>query len=60
MSCVASCGAQTAKQKTYARFLKAGMEQMKSGHYEAARDSFEEAIRYNDADSAAHLGLGIA
>ena len=60
MSCVASCGAQTAKQKTYARFLKAGMEQMKSGHYEAARDSFEEAIRYNDADSAAHLCLGIA
>jgi tetratricopeptide (TPR) repeat protein len=56
----ALCGAQTAEHNAYVRFVKAGMEQMKSGHYEAARDYFEEAIRYNDAGGAAHLGLGIA
>jgi tetratricopeptide (TPR) repeat protein len=42
------------------RFVKTGIDQMKSGNYEAARDSFEEALRYNDSDTNAHLGLGIA
>jgi tetratricopeptide (TPR) repeat protein len=52
--------AQTAEQNTYARFLNNGMEQMKAADYRAARNSFEQALRYNDSDSAAHLGLGIA
>jgi len=59
-ACIAPCYAQTAEQNTYVRFLRAGMEQLKNGNYNAARDSFDEAIRYNDADSAGHLGLGIA
>jgi tetratricopeptide (TPR) repeat protein len=51
---------QTVEQNTYARLLRTGAEQMKSGDYQAARDSFSEALRYNDSDPAAHLGLGIA
>jgi tetratricopeptide (TPR) repeat protein len=54
------CYAQTAEQNTYVRILKSGMEQMKGGHYDAARAFFDEATRYNDSDSAGHLGLGIA
>jgi len=52
--------AQTAERNSYARFVKAGSEQMKSGDYQAARDSFAEALRYDDSDPVAHLGLGIA
>src|SRR5574337_324802 len=52
--------AQSAEQNTAGRCIRIGMEQMKSGNYEAARDSFVEAVRYNDAESVAHLGLGIA
>lgn len=52
--------AQTAEQNTYVRLVKSGMEQMKAGEYQAARNSFTEALRYNDGDSAAHLGLGLA
>ena len=51
---------QTAEQNTYARFVKAGVQQMNGGDYQAARDSFEEALRHNDSDPAAHLALGIA
>jgi tetratricopeptide (TPR) repeat protein len=52
--------AQTAEQNAYARFLKEGSAQMKAGDYEAARESFEHAIEYNDAASGGHLNLGIA
>jgi Tfp pilus assembly protein PilF len=52
--------AQTAEQNAYARFLKEGSAQMKSGDYEAARESFEHALEYNDAAPEGHLGLGIA
>jgi tetratricopeptide (TPR) repeat protein len=51
--------AQTAEQNTAARYLKSGMEQMKAVDYEAARDSFEQALRYDDSSAAAHLGLGV-
>ncbi len=60
MIIVSSSYAQTAEQNTYARFLKKGVEQIKAADYRAARDSFEQALRYNDSDFAAHLGLGIA
>ncbi len=52
--------AQTAEQNTYARLLKNGMERIKAGDYEGARDSFEQALKYNDSAQDAHLGLGIA
>ncbi len=55
----AAVSAQTAEQNTYARHVRTGMEQIKAGDYQAAKSSFEEAIRYIDSDSAAHLGLGI-
>ena len=51
--------AQTAEQNTAARYLKSGMVQMKAVDYEAARDSFEQALRYDDSSAAAHLGLGV-
>ncbi len=57
---VSSASAQTAEQNTSRRHIREGMEQIKSGNYPAAQGSFEEAIRYNDGDSTAHLGLGIA
>jgi len=52
--------AQTADQNTYAHYMKEGSAQMKSGNYEAARESFEQALQYNDAASDGHLNLGIA
>jgi tetratricopeptide (TPR) repeat protein len=51
--------AQTAEQNTYARCLNKGAEQMKAGDYSSARDSFQEALRYNDSGYDGHLGLGI-
>jgi tetratricopeptide (TPR) repeat protein len=52
--------AQTAEQNTYARFVKAGSEQMQHGDYQTARDSFAEALRYDDSGFFGHLGLGMA
>jgi hypothetical protein len=52
--------AQTAEQNTSVRFLKAGSEQMKNGDYQAARDSFAEALRYDDSNPFGHLGLGMS
>jgi tetratricopeptide (TPR) repeat protein len=52
--------AQTAEQNTYARFVKTGSEQLKSGDYQAARDSFAEALRYDESGFFGHLGLGMA
>jgi tetratricopeptide (TPR) repeat protein len=52
--------ALTAEQNTANRYIRAGMEQMKANDYKSARDSFEQAIRYDDLSPAAHLGLGMA
>jgi len=52
--------AGTAEQNTSVRLVRQGAEQMKAGDYQSARDSFYEALRYNDEDAAAHLGLGLA
>ncbi len=51
--------AQTIEQNTAARYLKTGMEQMKAADYPAARESFEQALRYDDSSATAHLGLGV-
>jgi len=55
----AASHAQTIEQNTAARYLKTGMEQMKAVDYSAARESFEQALRYDDSFAAAHLGLGV-
>ncbi len=52
--------AQTAERNTYVRYVRTGMEQLKAGSYQDARSSFEDALRYVETDSAAHLGLGAA
>lgn len=52
--------AQSAEQNTYQRQVKAGFDRLKQGDHRGARDAFEEAVKYNDADPAAHLGLGVA
>jgi tetratricopeptide (TPR) repeat protein len=52
--------AQGNDQSSAARSLRQGVEQMKAGDYRAARDSFEQALRYNDSLFDGHLGLGIA
>jgi len=52
--------AVTAEQYTYARFVRVGMKQLKAGDHQAARDSFEKALRYINDDADAHLGLGVA
>ncbi len=59
LAAATSIQAQTAERNTAARLVRTGMEHVKGGNYQAARDSFEEAIRYDDSDSAAHLGLGM-
>jgi tetratricopeptide (TPR) repeat protein len=56
-----SCAfAQTPEQNAYARHMRTGAEQMKTGDYLAARDSFKQALEYNDSTSDSHLALGIA
>lgn len=40
--------------------MRAGSEQMKAGDYQAARESFDRALEYNDSAFEGHLGLGIA
>jgi len=52
--------ARTADQNTYDRYMRTGLEQMKSGDFEKARDSFEQALDYDDTTSNGHLNLGIA
>jgi tetratricopeptide (TPR) repeat protein len=51
--------AQTPEQNTYARHVLNGMAQMKGGDYRAARDSFENALRYQDSGVEARAGLGM-
>jgi tetratricopeptide (TPR) repeat protein len=55
-----SAFAQTAEQNTASRYVRSGMEQLKTKDYTAARNSFEDALKYNDADASAHLGLAMA
>jgi len=57
---VSTAFAQTDDQNAYARYKRTGSEQMKAGDYQAARDSFEQALEHNDSASDGHLGLGIA
>ncbi len=57
---VAAAHSQTAVRNSYTRLMKRGMEQVKRGEYQAARDSFEEALRYANSRAEAHLGIGIA
>ena len=52
--------AQSAERNTYNRLVMTGSERLKQGDHRGARDAFEEAIKYYDADPAAHVGLGIA
>ncbi len=52
--------AQTADLNTYAHYMREGSARMKSGDYAAARDSFAQALEYNDTASGGHLNLGIA
>ena len=56
---VSPLSAQTPEQNTYLRFVRNGMEQMKTGDYRAARDSFESALGYQDSGVEAHAGLGM-
>jgi len=51
---------QSAEQNTAAHNISNGVQQLKKGDYQAARDSFEQAIRYSDESPAGHAGLGIA
>ncbi len=60
MFTLSMASAQTAEQNAYARFLKTGFGQMKAGDYQAAHDSFQQALEYNDSAPEGHLGLGIA
>jgi tetratricopeptide (TPR) repeat protein len=52
--------AQTSAQNAYAQLVRSGMDKMKTGDYQSARDAFDQAVRYNDAGFEGHLGLGTA
>jgi Tfp pilus assembly protein PilF len=58
--CTSLVHGQSAEQNTYRRQVKAGYERLNQGDNRGARDAFEEALKYYDADPAAHLGLGVA
>jgi tetratricopeptide (TPR) repeat protein len=60
LSWVSLVHAQSAEINTYQRLVAAGSAHLQQGDHRGARDAFEEALRYVDTDSAAHLGLGIA
>ncbi|MBS1192256.1 MAG: Tetratricopeptide 2 repeat protein, partial [Nitrospirae bacterium] len=60
LSWVSFVHAQSAEINTYRRMVAAGSARLQQGDHRGARDAFEEALRYVDTDSAAHLGLGIA
>jgi tetratricopeptide (TPR) repeat protein len=52
--------AQISDRNDYAQLVKNGMQKMKAGDYQSARDAFDQATRYNDAGFEGHLGLGTA
>jgi tetratricopeptide (TPR) repeat protein len=60
LSCLSLAQAQSADINTYRRLVASGSARLQQGDHRGARDAFEEALRYVDADAAAHLGLGIA
>jgi tetratricopeptide (TPR) repeat protein len=60
LSCVSLAQAQSAELNTYRRLVADGSARLQQGDHRGAREAFEEALRYVDTDSAAHLGLGIA
>lgn len=55
-----SAFAQTAEQNTFLRHVERGAEQLKDKDFTGARNSFEEALRYNDRDPGVYFGLGMA
>lgn len=57
---VSAVSAQTAERNTYARHMKNGSERLRAGDYASARESFKEALGYDDSTSDVHLGLGIS
>lgn len=52
--------AQAVERNTAQRYVRSGFESMKAKDYKSAADSFEQALRFNDEDHGAHLGLGTA
>jgi len=54
------CSRPVRERNTYQRQVKARVRSPEPGRSSGARDAFEEAMKYYDADPAAHLGLGIA
>ncbi len=52
--------AQTPDHNAYAQLLKTGMDKLKTGDYQAARDIFSQAVRQNNSSFEAHLGSGTA
>lgn len=52
--------AQTAEINTYRRHVQQGFAHLDRGDHRAARDAFEEALRYHRGDANAYLGLGAA
>ncbi len=55
---VSTAFAVTAEQNTYTRLVRAGMKQLKAGDHQAARDSFEKALRHiNEVPDRYHRPL---
>lgn len=52
--------AQTIERNTAQRHLEQGRAMLQKGDHAAARNAFEEALRYYEPDPAAHLGLAIS
>jgi tetratricopeptide (TPR) repeat protein len=50
----------SAETNTYQRYLRTGADLLMQRDYSGAREAFEEALRYNDGDAEAYLGLGVA
>lgn len=57
---ILTANGQTVDQSAYNRLVHSGMDKLKAGDYQAARDHFEQATRYNDTAFDGHMGLGIA
>jgi tetratricopeptide (TPR) repeat protein len=59
-SALPSFALTSAELNTYQRIVQEGFSLLRTGEHRAARDRFEEALRFHDGDAAAYLGLGIA
>jgi tetratricopeptide (TPR) repeat protein len=53
-----SAVAQTAAPDAYSQFVKSGMERLKTGDFQTAKDFYEKAVQLNDSGFEGHLGLG--